>query len=35
MMAMSTSWPTWKEGDEFRAVRDESCKAADKGCRGS
>jgi Zn-dependent M28 family amino/carboxypeptidase len=32
MMAMSTSWPTWNAGDEFRAVREESCKASDKGC---
>lgn len=32
MMAMSTSWPNWNDGDEFRAVRDEACKASDKGC---
>ncbi|MBA4008021.1 MAG: peptidase M28 [Erythrobacter sp.] len=32
MMAASTSWPTWNEGDEFRAVRDEACKAGEKGC---
>jgi Zn-dependent M28 family amino/carboxypeptidase len=32
MMAMSTSWPNWNEGDEFRAIRDESCKAGEKGC---
>ena len=32
MMATSTSWPTWNEGDEFRAVREESCKASEKGC---
>jgi Zn-dependent M28 family amino/carboxypeptidase len=32
MMAMSTSWPNWNEGDEFRAVRDESCKASETGC---
>jgi hypothetical protein len=32
MMATSKSWPNWNEGDEFRGVRDESCKAADKGC---
>lgn len=31
MMATSKSWPNWNEGDEFRGVRDESCKAADKG----
>ncbi|WP_017664515.1 M28 family metallopeptidase [Porphyrobacter sp. AAP82] len=32
MMATSTSWPNWNEGDEFRAVRDESCKASEEGC---
>jgi hypothetical protein len=32
MMAISTSWPTWNDGDEFRAIRDASCKAADTGC---
>lgn len=32
MMAMSTSWPTWNEGDEFRGIRDESCKASENGC---
>ncbi len=32
MMATSTSWPNWNEGDEFKGVRDESCKAAEKGC---
>ncbi|WP_260482840.1 M28 family metallopeptidase [Sphingomicrobium flavum] len=32
MMAMSTSWPNWVEGDEFKATRDESCAAADTGC---
>lgn len=32
MMAMSASWPAWNEGDEFRAVREESCRAAAKGC---
>ncbi|MEW4449496.1 M28 family metallopeptidase [Qipengyuania sp. JC766] len=31
MMANSTSWPNWNEGDEFRAVRDEAC-AAEGGC---
>lgn len=30
-MAMSSSWPNWNEGDEFRAARDKSC-AADGGC---
>ncbi len=32
MMGMSTSWPNWNDGDEFRAIRDEACKASDKGC---
>jgi Zn-dependent M28 family amino/carboxypeptidase len=32
MMAMSSSWPNWNDGDEFRGIRDESCKASDKGC---
>ena len=32
MMAASTSWPTWNDGDEFRAIRDEACKAGEKGC---
>jgi Zn-dependent M28 family amino/carboxypeptidase len=31
-MAMSTSWPNWNEGDEFRAIRDESCAASEAGC---
>ena len=32
MMAMSTSWPNWVEGDEFKAARDESCAAGEAGC---
>ncbi len=32
MMAMTTSWPNWNDGDEFRGTRDESCKASSKGC---
>ncbi len=32
MMAISTSWPNWLPGDEFRRIRDESCKAASGGC---
>ncbi len=32
MMGTSTSWPTWIEGDEFRATRDTSCAGSDKGC---
>lgn len=31
MLAMSKAWPNWTEGDEFRAIRDESCEA-DGGC---
>jgi Zn-dependent M28 family amino/carboxypeptidase len=30
-LAMSTSWPNWNPGDEFRAIRDASC-AEGKGC---
>ena len=32
MLAMSTSWPNWVAGDEFKATRDESCAAAEAGC---
>ncbi|OZA92378.1 MAG: peptidase M28 [Erythrobacter sp. 34-65-8] len=32
MLASSTSWPNWVEGDEFKATRDESCAASDSGC---
>ncbi len=32
MMAQSTSWPNWNDGDEFRGVRDESCGSAQSGC---
>jgi Zn-dependent M28 family amino/carboxypeptidase len=32
MMAVSSSWPNWNEGDEFRATRDANCAASDKGC---
>ncbi len=31
-LAMSDSWPNWNTGDEFRAIRDASCKAERKGC---
>ncbi|MBA4044550.1 MAG: peptidase M28 [Erythrobacter sp.] len=31
-LAMSTSWPNWNEGDEFKGVRDDDCAASDKGC---
>jgi hypothetical protein len=29
---MSTSWPNWNEGDEFKGVRDADCAASDAGC---
>lgn len=32
MMAMSTSWPNWNDGDEFKATRDEDCASSDTGC---
>ncbi|MFM7376687.1 MAG: M28 family metallopeptidase [Erythrobacter sp.] len=32
MMAESSSWPNWNEGDEFRGIRDASCTASEKGC---
>ena len=32
MMAMSTSWPNWNEGDEFKATRDADCASSDTGC---
>ena len=32
MMAESTSWPNWNDGDEFRGIRDEACAASDGGC---
>ncbi len=31
-LAMSTSWPNWNDGDEFKGVRDTDCAATDKGC---
>ncbi|MEA1618644.1 M28 family peptidase [Erythrobacter sp. T5W1-R] len=31
-LAMSTSWPNWNEGDEFRSIRDASCADSKKGC---
>jgi len=31
-LAMSSSWPNWNEGDEFRATRDESCAETGSGC---
>ena len=32
MLAESSSWPNWNEGDEFKATRDEGCAAAETGC---
>lgn len=32
MLANSTSWPNWNDGDEFRAIRDRSCAASAAGC---
>ena len=32
MMAMSTSWPNWNDGDEFRSIRDASCAETETGC---
>ncbi|MXO48973.1 M28 family peptidase [Erythrobacter vulgaris] len=32
MLGMSTSWPNWKEGDEFKATRDETCTAEGAAC---
>ena len=32
MLATSTSWPNWNDGDEFRATRDESCASDAAGC---
>ena len=32
MMATSTSWPNWNEGDEFKATRDAACAGADARC---
>ncbi|MFK4004510.1 M28 family metallopeptidase [Qipengyuania sp. NPDC077563] len=35
MMGMSTSWPNWTEGDEFKATRDEACAAQGAACGGA
>jgi Zn-dependent M28 family amino/carboxypeptidase len=32
LLGDSDDWPKWVEGDEFRAVRDESCRASATGC---
>jgi Zn-dependent M28 family amino/carboxypeptidase len=31
-LADGTAWPNWRQGDEFRAVRDKSCAASAGGC---
>jgi len=31
-LAMSTSWPNWNAGDEFRSIRVKSCAENAKGC---
>ncbi len=31
-LAMSTSWPNWNAGDEFKGVRDAANEASEKGC---
>lgn len=31
-LADGTSWPNWRKGDEFRAIRDKACAAATGGC---
>jgi len=31
-LADGESWPNWRPGDEFRAVRDKACAAASGGC---
>ena len=32
MLGMSTSWPNWNEGDEFKGTRDETCAEEGAGC---
>ncbi len=32
MLGMSTSWPNWNEGDEFKATRDETCAEEGAAC---
>ncbi|PEQ12281.1 peptidase M28 [Novosphingobium sp. PC22D] len=31
-LADSDVWPNWREGDEFRAIRDKACAASPEGC---
>ncbi|EIZ79936.1 peptidase M28 [Novosphingobium sp. Rr 2-17] len=31
-LADGSTWPNWRAGDEFRAIRDKSCAAATGGC---
>ena len=35
MLGMSTSWPNWNEGDEFKATRDETCAGDGAPCGAS
>ena len=32
MLGMSTSWPNWNEGDEFKGTRDEACAEEGAAC---
>ncbi|MBX7458603.1 M28 family peptidase [Qipengyuania sp. 1NDH17] len=32
MLGMSTSWPNWNEGDEFKGTRDETCAGEGAAC---
>ena len=32
MLAMSSSWPNWNDGDEFRGIRDADCERSEAGC---
>lgn len=32
MLAETREWPNWRDGDEFRRIRDKSCAASPAGC---
>ena len=32
MLAMSSSWPNWNDGDEFRSIRNADCERSEAGC---
>ena len=32
MIGNDSAWPNWREGDEFRGTRDQSCAAGTRGC---